>query len=183
MKRAPQDNPIVNIGIGLLIAIISIVVFFFTHPAQRFSFIPVMIAAFICYVRTIAQEMPDAERFLPYYLLALAVQLIHFAEEYTFGFQVRIVDVLPAMPPFDQTTFVVFNMVAYAIFLLGGIGVFYKVRSSMLIVWFFSIVFLANSVWHLLLAVWVGGYFPGLYTSIPGWLFGPLLLNRIGSRR
>ncbi len=52
----------------------------------------------------------------------------------------------------------------------------------MIIVWFFAICVLGNAIWHLLLTLKVGGYFPGLYTSFAGWILGPILLQRLWSR-
>jgi hypothetical protein len=46
---------------------------FLVHPAQKFSCVPAMVVAFVCYLRTSYVEMPRAERVLPVYVLALAV--------------------------------------------------------------------------------------------------------------
>lgn len=64
---------ILNLMIPAVIAIISIVIFFLVHPAQRFSFVPVMVVAFVCYLLTSYREMPKVERVLPIYLIALVV--------------------------------------------------------------------------------------------------------------
>lgn len=73
---------ILNLIAPSLIAIIAIVIFFLVHPAQKFSFAPAMVLAFVCYLRTSYREMPKVERILPVYLVALAVQFLHFTEEY-----------------------------------------------------------------------------------------------------
>jgi len=39
------------------------------------------------------------------------------------------------------------------------------------------------SIWHLLLSFSVGGYFPGLVTSLGGWILGPILIRRLLERR
>lgn len=70
-------------------------------------------------------------------------------------------------------------MIAYGLFLLAGVGLYKRMKFPMIIVWFFAIAFFANSIWHLLLTFRVGGYFPGLYTSLPGWILGPMLLKRL----
>lgn len=173
---------ILNLIVPSLIAVIAIVIFFLVHPAQKFSFAPAMVLAFVCYLRTSYREMPQAERVLPVYLLALAIQFLHFTEEYVYGFQFRVAEIMAGMPPFNVNVFVAFNMIAYSLFLLAGLGMYKGMKFPMVIVWFFAVCVLGNALWHLLLTLKVGGYFPGLYTSFAGWILGPLLLQRLGSR-
>src|SRR5918993_1838867 len=126
-----------NLFAPSLIAITSIVIFFLVHPAQKFSFVPAMVVAFVCYLLTSYREMPKAERVLPVYLVALALQFLHFTEEYVYGFHLRITEVMAGMPPFNDNVFVAFNMIAYCLFLLGGLGMFKEMKFPMIIVWFF----------------------------------------------
>jgi hypothetical protein len=170
---------IINLLAPAVFTVVCLVIFFLVHPAQRLSFVPVMIAAFVCYLRTSYRQMPQVERVLPVYLVALAIQFLHFTEEYVYGFHQRVTEITAGMPPFNVNVFVAFNMIAYALFLLAGLGMYKGLKSPMIIVWFFAIVFLANAIWHLLLALRVGGYFPGLYTSFAGWILGPMLLRRL----
>jgi hypothetical protein len=171
---------ILNLIVPAAIAVVAIVIFFLVHPAQRFSFVPAMVVAFVCYLRTSYRAMPKVERVLPIYLIALAIQFLHFTEEYIYGFQSRVVEIMPGVPPFDANVFVGFNMIAYCLFLLAGLGMYRGMKSPMIIVWFF--VFggvIGNAIWHPLLAFRVGGYFPGLYTSFAYWILGPILLKRL----
>lgn len=168
-----------NLIVPSLIAIVAIVIFFLVHPAQRFSFAPAMVLAFVCYLRTSYREMPKAERVLPVYLLALAIQFLHFTEEYVYGFQFRVSEIMTGMPPFNVNVFVAFNMIAYGLFLLAGLGMYKGMKFPMIIVWFFAICVLGNAIWHLLLTLKLGGYFPGLYTSLTGWILGPILVKRL----
>ncbi len=170
---------ILNLIVPTVIAIISIVIFFLIHPAQRLSFVPVMVVAFVCYLLTSYREMPKVERVLPIYLIALAIQFLHFTEEYIYGFHLRVTEIMAGMPPFNANVFLAFNMVAYCLFLLAGLGMYKGLKFPMIIVWFFAIVVLGNAIWHLLLTLRVGGYFPGLYTSFAGWILGPILLKRL----
>jgi hypothetical protein len=170
---------IMNLIAPAVIVIISIVIFFLVHPAQRFSFVPVMVVAFVCYLRTSYRGMPRVERVLPVYLLALAIQFLHFTEEYVYGFHERVTEIMAGMPPFNVNVFVAFNMIAYSLFLLAGLAMYKGMKFPMIIVWFFAIVVLGNAIWHLLLTLRVGGYFPGLYTSFAGWILGPILLKRL----
>jgi hypothetical protein len=168
---------VINLLVPSLIAVTSIIIFFLVHPAQRLSFVPVMVVAFVCYLLTSFREMPRVERVLPVYLAALATQFLHFTEEYVYGFHRRVSEVMAGMPPFDVNVFVAFNMVAYSLFLLAGVGMYKGLKPPMVIVWFFAIALLGNAIWHPLLALKVGGYFPGLYTSSAGWVLAPILLR------
>lgn len=170
---------ILNLIVPAVIAIISIVIFFLVHPAQRLSFVPAMVVAFVCYLLTSYREMPKVKRVLPIYLIALAIQFLHFTEEYVYGFHQRVTEIMAGMPPFNVNVFVAFNMIAYCLFLLAGVGMYKGMKSPMIIVWFFAIAVLGNAIWHLLLSLKVGGYFPGLYTSFAGWILGPILLKRL----
>ncbi|MCA1591734.1 MAG: HXXEE domain-containing protein, partial [Acidobacteria bacterium] len=96
---------ILNLIAPAVIALISIVIFFLVHPAQRFSFVPAMVLAFVCYLLTSYREMPRVERVLPFYLVALAIQFLHFTEEYVYGFQFRVAEIMAGMPPFDANVF------------------------------------------------------------------------------
>lgn len=174
---------VMNLLVPALIAVISLIIFFVVHPAQRYSFAPAMIVAFICYLRTSYREMPDPARVLPLYLLALAIQFLHFTEEYVYGFHFRITELMNGMPPFTPNVFVAFNMIACALFLLAGLGMYKGLKFPMIIVWFYVIAgVMGNAIWHLLLTLKVGGYFPGLFTSLAGWVLGPLLLQRLWNR-
>jgi hypothetical protein len=54
----------------------------------------------------------------------------------------------------------------------------------MIIVWFFAIGgVIGNAIWHPLLSLRVGGYFPGLYTSFAYLIVGPILLKRLWGER
>ena len=179
MSGIMTNERLVNLIAPALIAISSIVIFFLVHPAQRLSFVPAMVVAFVCYLLTSYREMPKIERVLPVYLVALAIQFLHFTEEYVYCFHQRITEFMTGMPPFDVNVFVAFNMIAYSLFLLAGIGMYKGLKFPMIIVWFFAICVMGNAIWHLLLTLRVGGYFPGLYTSFAGWILGPLLLKRL----
>ena len=110
--------------------------------------------------------MPKPGRVLPLYVLALAIQFLHFTEEYVYGFHSKVGELMEGMPPFNTDTFVAFNMIAYCLFLLAGVVMYKGMKFPMIVVWFFTIAgVLGNAVLHPLLAISVGGYFPGLLTS------------------
>ena len=103
---------------------------------------------------------------LTWYLLALALQFIHFTEEYLTNFVVR----LPAIfgqAPYPESYWICFNMIAYCIFLLGGIAIYKKENNFLIIPLFFIVVGIVfNGIAHVMLSVYTGGYFPGLYSAI-----------------
>lgn len=71
-------------------------------------------------------------------------------------------------------------MIAYSLFLLGGLGVYKGMKWPMIFVWFFTFGgALGNGLWHPLLLLKVGGYFPGLFTSFAYWILGPMLFVRL----
>lgn len=175
-------DKITNLVVPAVIAILAIVIFFLVHPAQKFVFVPAMVVAFFCYLFTSYREMPNVERALPIYLVALSIQFLHFTEEYIYGFHVRVTEIMDGFPPFDANVFVAFNMIAYCLFLLAAVGMYKGMKFPMIIVWFF--VFggaVGNAIWHPLLALRVGGYFPGLYTSFAYWIVAPILMKRLWS--
>ena len=52
-------------------------------------------------------------------------------------------------------------------------------RAALVPIWFFAIAMLLNGVAHPLLALWAGGYFPGLITSPLSGLVGVLLWRQL----
>lgn len=124
----------------------------------------------------------DPERILPLYLLGIAVQCLHFAEEYLMGFQRE----LPRLFGYEweDARFVIFNLLWLSIFILAALGVLQKVRLAYLIVFFFTLFAgIGNGIWHPALAAVRGSYFPGLLTAPISLLIGVLLLRRLYERR
>jgi hypothetical protein len=65
------------------------------------------------------------------------------------------------------------------LWLLGAVGVKCGIRAAYFPVWFFSIGMVGNAIWHPLLSLATGGYFPGLFTSPFGGVIGIMLLSRL----
>lgn len=111
-------------------------------------------------------DFPPKDPTLTLYLLAIGLQLLHFAEEFNTDFVVR----LPALinnPPYPIRNWVIFNLAADAIFILGAVALHKQIKALMFITYFFVLAAVAlNSVAHILLSFYVGGYFPGLITAI-----------------
>jgi len=95
-------------------------------------FIPGVIFSYIFYLFTAYKQTPDPERILPLYLLALGIQFLHFAEEYLTGFAKEVPRLLNQEEyPIDY--WLVFNMTAYVLFILGGTILFKKIKELMII--------------------------------------------------
>lgn len=114
-------------------------------------------------------QNPDADRLAraaPWALVVLAIQSLHFTEEFSTGFHERF----PAMLGFAQWTpvfFVVFNMAWIAAWSLAIAGAVTR-RASFpagWLIWFLAIAAAGNGIAHPVLAIVGGGYFPGLVTS------------------
>lgn len=129
-------------------------------------FIPATVISFIIYLRTWYRQAPDPTGLLPLYLLAMAWQFLHFLEEYLTNF-VKELPALFGLPPYPVDAWITFNMIAYSVFILGGIILFRKIKALLIIPIFFIITgVMLNAVGHLILALLSGGYFSGLYTAL-----------------
>ena len=142
-------------------------------------FIPGAIITFIIYFRKYQKQLPDPHKLLPIYLLAMGIQLLHFAEEYVMDFHKAVPELLN-QPEYPIDYLVIFNMVAYAIFILGGIVILKQIKALMVIPLFFIIVgVFLNSVAHVLISIYVGGYFCGLYTGVIYLFLWPAMIKRL----
>jgi len=120
----------------------------------------------------------DAAAVLPIYLLAIAVQCLHFTEEYATGFQHQF----PALfgDDWSDTRFVTFNMLWLAAFVLAGLGIYRRVQLAYLIVLFLALIGgVGNGVSHLVLSAKYRRYFPGVITAPFCLLVGIALLARL----
>ena len=143
------------------------------------TFVPGVVVALVFYFLTCYQRQPPPDRILPLYLVGLAIQMLHFAEELLNDFGVRFPALLGA-DPYPTDLFVLFNMVAYAGFLGGAIIIFNRKQSLMMIPLFFIIYgMMGNAIAHTTFSIVTGGYFPGLYTSLLYWLAGPVIVRQI----
>ena len=119
-------------------------------------------------------------RLRPPAIAVLVLQMLHFTEERGGGFAERFPETL-GLAPWPGGFFEGFNIVwlcvwAWAI-VAGGAG--YPARAAL---WFLALSAIANGLAHPLLALSVGGYFPGLYTSPLLGLGGLWLALRLGRR-
>ena len=167
--------------IPLMIGAVMIIIFIMVASTLTTVslFILGVIVSYVVYVNTLYKRTPDLGRILPLYLLALGIQFIHFTEEYLTDFTTE----LPKL--FNQEAYpvdywIVFNMVAYFVFIIGGIILFKQLKDFMIIPLFFILVgVIFNSVAHIMLSIYVRRYFPGLYTALIYMVIGPILMKRI----
>jgi hypothetical protein len=96
--------------------------------------------------------------------LAVGLQSLHFAEEAAMGFHQHFPAIfgLPEMP---FGAFAVFNIAWIVAWIFAVAGVRSLNTAAFFAAWFLAIGGLLNLVAHPLLALAVGGYFPGLFTS------------------
>ncbi len=157
-----------------------------SHGASlRVTFVPGMaiVYALVVWLWRSRQPLPAAGEILPWYLVAVAVQLLHFAEEFVTGFAEEFPRRYGA-EPYDIDMFVWFNMGAYAVFVVAAVALWHRSNRKLLVPVLFFIVYgtLGNAVAHLTWAILAGGYFPGLYTSLAFWVLGPLLGHHVLGR-
>lgn len=124
----------------------------------------------------------DAARVLPVYLLAVAMQCLHFTEEYVTGFY-RQFPKLWGGGSWSDVRFVAFNMLWLAIFVLAGVGVYRRLHMAYLAVIFLALIGgVANGAGHLLLSAMYWRYFPGMVTAPLCLLLGIALLVKLFAR-
>jgi hypothetical protein len=131
------------------------------------------------------RPLPAAQRFLPLYFVALSLQFLHFAEEFTTGFAEKF-PVLYGGSAYSHTMFVQINMVSYALFVLSALAVFVlRVRRlAMPAIFFVLYGVMGNAIAHPYWAVLRRGYFPGLFTALLFWALGPWLVYiLLGSKK
>jgi hypothetical protein len=120
----------------------------------------------------------DTAAVLPVYLLAIAVQCLHFTEEYVTGFQHRFPRLFG--DDWSDARFVTFNMLWLAAFVLAGLGVYRRAPLAYLVVIFLALIGgVGNGASHLVLSVMYRRYFPGLITAPLCLLMGIALLTRL----
>lgn len=115
---------------------------------------------------------------LPLYLLGIAVQCLHFGEEYVTGFQREFPRLFGG--DWSDQRFVVFNLVWLALFILGAVGMLRRSALAYLVVIFFVIIGeIANGIAHLALSIARRQYFPGLLTATIALFIGLTVVGKL----
>lgn len=111
--------------------------------------------------------------------LATGIQGIHFAEEAVTGFNEQF-PALFGQPPIPIAVFVGFNLIWLGIWAASVAGLRSARPTAFFAAWFLAIAGILNGIAHPLLAVTVGGYFPGLLSSPVIGVAGIYLWRRLG---
>ena len=170
-----------DIIIPCIIAVIMTITFSYLSEGLSLilTFVPAIPIALWLYFKTCYNRAILVSKVLPLYLLGIGFQLIHFTEEYLFGFHEKFGPLFGG-GPYNHNLFVAFNMIAYLLFILGGIS-FYKDFKPLMFVGMFFIVYgmLGNAIGHIAYCIIVKGYFPGIYTSFLNLLVAPVLIKHL----
>lgn len=146
------------------------------------TFVPGIVLTWLAYVWLYVRKakLPEVAQFLPHFFSLLAVQFVHFAEEFTTGFRIRFPE-LYGGAAYSADLFVTFNMVAYCLFSLSCILAFTKKLRFLLVPALFFVIYgaIGNAISHTWWSLYLRSYFPGLYTAQIFWIGGPLVLHRL----
>ena len=188
---APGDRAIATRDVvpGTLIALTMGVGFWLaSHGASlKVTFIPGVVAAWLlflwCYRRGL--QLPAVSKFLPAFCCVLAVQFVHFAEEFATGFRTDFAGLYHGAP-YSDDAFVSVNMGAYAVMIVACvIALTTRLRFTVVPAMFFIFYgAIGNAIAHTWWSIMLGRYFPGLITAQLYWIAGPYLLYKLlGDRR
>lgn len=137
------------------------------------------VAAFVALSFAVSRGLPaPAVPIGGWTVLCVLVHGCHFAEETATGFH-RLFPALLGLTEWPLTFFVVFNLTWMAIWVVSLAALRRSPRLAAFPIWFLAIASTANGVVHPLLALLVGGYFPGLWTSPLAGLAGLGLLRQL----
>lgn len=177
-----HDRPIpCNLLLPTLMAIgmIGAFSYFSSGLSLIVTFVPGVVLAYGLYLRTCYRVNPVAEQLVPVYFLSLGVQMLHFAEEHYTHFDVAFPRLFGSAA-YPHNLFVTFNMGAYLLFIIGGLAIYRGVKPLMFIALFFiACGIVGNAIGHLCFSIAVGGYFPGLWTSLLYWPLGVYTLRQL----
>jgi hypothetical protein len=128
----------------------------------------------------------DAEQLslaAPWTLAVLAIQSLHFAEEFATGFHERFPAML-GLAPWTAEFLVGFNAAWIAAWALASSAAIVR-RATFVaawLIWFLALAATANGLAHPVLAMAAGGYFPGLLTSPVLGVAGLVLIRQLMRR-
>jgi hypothetical protein len=174
--------------IGTVIALVMATIFTLLSSGLSLivTFIPGIVFSWLTYAWLFVRKatLPTGAAFLPLFFALLAVQFIHFAEEFVTGFRTQY-PLLYGGIPYSDSLFVTFNMISYAIFSLACILAFTTKLRFLLIPALFFIIYgaLGNAIAHTWWSLYLRSYFPGLITAQIFWIAGPFVLYKLVGRR
>ena len=119
-------------------------------------------SALLSYRRhSVAQD--DLAKITRLIVIATALHLVHFSEETFTGFHAEFPTLL-GLAPWPISFFVSFNLLCVFTWILC-IPIIRSHKLAIAAIWFLAIASAVNFVAHPLLSFFVGGYFPGLWSS------------------
>lgn len=142
-----------------------------------------LLLAVIIAVRSPVQR-ESASRIVPVACLVLALQLIHFAEEYANEFHRRLPQFW-GLEAWSDSFFLAFNFIWIAVWALSILALARGRTSlaSLTTVWFLALAGCVNGVAHPALSLAAGEIFPGIFSSIPLGLAGLALCRALKAAR
>ncbi len=170
--------------IGTLIVSVMAAIFLIGSPGKSLvvTFIPGLAVAWLIYAWMFTKriDLPSIASFFPVYFATLAIQFLHFAEEFTTGFAEKFPR-LYGSAPFSGDLFVTFNMSSYFVFTIACILALHKNIRFLIIPVLFFVVYgaLGNAIAHTWWVIYTKGYFPGFVTAQLYWVAGPVVLYKL----
>ena len=138
-----------------------------------------VVALVLTVVRRPVRNSPEAvDGIIRLYLIGIAFQCLHFTEEYVTHFYVRTPEFL-GFVAWSGEFFVILNLSWIALWLFAAVGGKREMRAAYFPLRFFAVGMVGNAIWHPLLSLASGGYFPGLFTSPFAGIIGVMLLSRL----
>jgi hypothetical protein len=179
-KKDLLIGTIIAIFIGTLFTLLS------SGMSLIVTFVPGVIFSWLMYAWLFVKKttLPTSSAFLPLFFALLAVQFIHFTEEFTTRFDTKFPLLYGGMP-YSDDFFVTFNMIAYFVFALACILAFTKNIRFLLFPALFFIIYgaIGNAIAHTWWSLYLRSYFPGLITAQIFWIAGPFVLYKLVGRR
>jgi len=165
----PQQEKIV----GAVFVVVTQAAQFFSLGRATFLLTVSMLISYFLWIGTRWKKEP--EEILPYYLLAVTVQCLHFAEEFFTGFHHEFAKLFGY--EWSESEFALFNLGWLLLFALAVVGIRRGMPLAYLILLFLAIAGgIGNGTGHLFLFAMGGRYFPGSVTPPFCLIMGIMLL-------
>ncbi len=141
-----------------------------------------LIIAFLVWASSEPQGETRRSTILPLFGIGIIFLFFHFLEEYLTGFQTRFPGLFGV--EWSGRQFTALNLIWLSVFLLALYGVYRNIRLAFVIVWFFALLAgIGNGLFHPLISLFQGAYFPGLVSSFFLLIIGIMLIRQLTERR
>lgn len=142
-------------------------------------YLPLLAGLTLAMMRSPRHDDLDARlNLVEVFLFGIAAQCVHTIEEFSTGFHLLFPPLL-GLAPLSAEAFVGFNIFWLGIWALSANYILRGSRIAYFPVWFFGLAMCLNGIAHPLLALWVGGYFPGLVSSPLVGIMGVLVTAKL----